>query len=57
MGGWWRNSLLSGPKARSGFLGAGDEHVESMLPLKGQWYSRWTEGLKLRREVWTGGGD
>lgn len=51
MGGWWSNSLLSGTKARSGFLGTMDEHVENMLLLKGQWDSRWTESLKLRREV------
>lgn len=57
MGGWWSNSLLSETKARSRFLGARYEHVENMLPLKGQWDSRWTEGLKLRSEVWTGHGD
>lgn len=57
VGGWWSNSLLSGTKARSRFLGAMDDHVENMLPLKGQWDFRWTKGLKLRREVWTGGGD
>lgn len=36
---------------------AGDEHIFNTLNLRWPWDSRWTEGPKLRREVWTGGED